>query len=315
MAEEQTTTTERELKDYSVSEMYDMNQRLLNESVPDVVPVSELAPISALREEYENGSQLFLSQIDWLVKQGYTHFRRAKGKYLRKCNPRMHLTTHLLQAMEIAFIDVTVAFAYLDQLIQSPLVEREPKVGMSLSLLSSTREDILNAGAQAIVVDDAYEEFEALIRNVAIPDAQGRLLTERRLLDIFQAKSSETTYVEDASTPPNIVFFLRLATRAQLKINSETYDGFLYDPETGEPLDAESFCNRFVDPVGVEADHMQMTALCRELKLNLDVAYLDGRKADNVDFVQFREGPENQAPLTVLYRPGHYDILVKAESK
>jgi ubiquitin thioesterase protein OTUB1 len=47
---------------------------------------------------------------------------------------------------------------------------------------------------------------------------------------------------------------------------------------------------------------MQMTALCRELKLNLDVAYLDGRKADNVDFVQFREGPENQAPLTVLYR-------------
>ena len=49
-------------------------------------------------------------------------------------------------------------------------------------------------------------------------------------------------------------------------------------------------------------DHMQMTALCRELKLNLDVAYLDGRKADNVDFVQFRDGPEDQTPLTVLYR-------------
>lgn len=45
----------------------------------------------------------------------------------------------------------------------------------------------------------------------------------------------------------------KASQRAQLKINSETYDGFLYDPETGEPLDAESFCNRFVDPVGVEA--------------------------------------------------------------
>jgi len=47
---------------------------------------------------------------------------------------------------------------------------------------------------------------------------------------------------------------------------------------------------------------MQMTALCRELKLNLDVAYLDGRKADSVDFVQIREGPEETAPLTLLYR-------------
>ena len=47
---------------------------------------------------------------------------------------------------------------------------------------------------------------------------------------------------------------------------------------------------------------MQMTALCRELKLNLDVAYLDGRLADTVDFVQFREGPESEKPLTLLYR-------------
>jgi ubiquitin thioesterase protein OTUB1 len=202
--------------------------------------------MSALREEYENGSQLFLSQIDWLVKQGYTHFRRAKGKYLRKCNPRMHLTTHLLQAMEIAFIDVSVvselslhqgspkvhiavAFAYLDQLIQSPLVEREPKVGMSLSLLSSTREDILNAGAQAIVVDDAYEEFEALIRNVAIPDAQGRLLTERRLLDIFQAKSSETTYVEDGTrTPVSVYGQPGLSIFVQLRLPRISYSSYVW---------------------------------------------------------------------------------------
>ncbi|KAJ3502818.1 hypothetical protein NMY22_g18455 [Coprinellus aureogranulatus] len=294
MAAEQTApTVEKELKDYSVSEMYDMNQRLLNESIPDVVPVSELAPMAALRAEYENGSQLFLSQIDWLVGQGYTHFRRAKGD--GDCFYR------------------SVVFALLDQLIHTLESERESRVTMALSLLSSTKEDIINAGTQAIVVDDAFEVFEALIRNVALPDPEGRLLTEKRLLEIFQAKQSETSYSEDASLPPNIVFFLRLATRAQLKLNSEAYDGFLYDPETGEPLDVESFCNRFVDPVGVEADHMQMTALCRELKLNLDVAYLDGRKADSVDFVQFREGPEDQKPLTVLYRPGHYDILVKAE--
>ncbi|KAF6750781.1 peptidase C65 Otubain-domain-containing protein [Ephemerocybe angulata] len=285
-------TTESQLKDYSVSEVYDMNQRLLNESIPDVAPVSEVAPISVLREEYERGSQTFLSQIDWLSKQGYTAFRRAKGD--GDCFYR------------------SVAFAYLEQLIQTPPQEQELTVSTSLSLLASTKENIINAGTQAIVVDDAFEEFEALIKNVIVPDAQGRILTSKRLLEIFQARSSGNNYaIEDASIPPNIVFYLRLLTRAQLKGNASNYDGFLYDAETGDPMDAESFCNRYVDPVGIEADHMQMTALCRELKLNLDVAYLDGRQADNVDFVQFREGPETQKPLTLLYRPGHYDILVK----
>ncbi|RXW18483.1 hypothetical protein EST38_g7372 [Candolleomyces aberdarensis] len=298
MASEQqgATSTERELKDYSVSEMYDLNQKLLNESIPDVPPVSELAPMSVLRVEYERGSQLFLSQIDWLTGQGYTHFRRAKGD--GDCFYR------------------SVAFAYIERLLSTPQSERDSTVTTSLSLLSATKENIIKAGTQAIVVDDAFEEFENLVKNIIIPDSEQRTLTSKRLLEIFQAKPSGNNYaVEDASIPPNIVFYLRLVTRAQLKNNAETYDGFLYDVDTGMPLDPESFCNKYVDPIGVEADHMQMTALCRELKLNLDVAYLDGRRADTVDFVQFREGPESEKPLTLLYRPGHYDILVKEEKR
>ena len=38
-----------------------------------------------------------------------------------------------------------------------------------------------------------------------------------------------------------------------MKNHAGSYDGFLYDPDTGVPLDVETFCNRFVDPVGVEA--------------------------------------------------------------
>lgn len=44
-----------------------------------------------------------------------------------------------------------------------------------------------------------------------------------------------------------------------------------------------------------------MTALARTLRLNLDVAYLDGRSADgHVDFVEFRNS--DATPLTLLYR-------------
>lgn len=53
-------------------------------------------------------------------------------------------------------------------------------------------------------------------------------------------------------------------------------------------------------------DHVQMTALTRALKLNLNVAYLDGRSpTGKVDFVEFRDPdapPEYSYPITLLYR-------------
>ena len=53
-------------------------------------------------------------------------------------------------------------------------------------------------------------------------------------------------------------------------------------------------------------DHVQMTTLTRALKINLNVAYLDGRSpTGKVDFVEFRDPDsqlENSSPITLLYR-------------
>ena len=54
------------------------------------------------------------------------------------------------------------------------------------------------------------------------------------------------------------------------------------------------------------ADHVQMTALTRALKMDVTVAYLDGRsQTGKVDFVEFRDPDsqlENSSPITLLYR-------------
>lgn len=54
------------------------------------------------------------------------------------------------------------------------------------------------------------------------------------------------------------------------------------------------------------ADHVQMTALTRALKMDVNVAYLDGRSPNGkVDFVEFRDPDsqlENSTPITLLYR-------------
>ena len=52
------------------------------------------------------------------------------------------------------------------------------------------------------------------------------------------------------------------------------------------------------------ADHVQVTALSRALKINVSVAYLDGRdQGGKVDFVEFFNAPEaGTEPLALLYR-------------
>jgi ubiquitin thioesterase protein OTUB1 len=76
-----------------------------------------------------------------------------------------------------------------------------------------------------------------------------------------------------------------------------------------------------------------MTALSRALKINVKVAYLDGRSSDGkVDFVEFNHADPGVEPMTLLYRcvdcatvrskvliiqfdrPGHYDILDRRET-
>jgi len=60
------------------------------------------------------------------------------------------------------------------------------------------------------------------------------------------------------------------------------------------------------EPQFARVDHVQMAALTRALKTNVNVAYLDGRSpTGKVDFVEFRDPDsqlENSSPITLLYR-------------
>ena len=51
-------------------------------------------------------------------------------------------------------------------------------------------------------------------------------------------------------------------------------------------------------------DHVQVTAISEALKLNMEIAYLDGHSKDgNVKFVQVNKAINpNEAPLTLIYR-------------
>ncbi|CCO29554.1 hypothetical protein BN14_03570 [Rhizoctonia solani AG-1 IB] len=84
-------------------------------------------------------------------------------------------------------------------------------------------------------------------------------------------------------------------------------------------VDIRTFVETFVEATGREADHPQIMALSRALRVRIEVAYLDNSNGTlledgtlPVNFVKFSpEGAEEDGtkPVVLLYRPGHYDTL------
>jgi len=241
-----------------------------------------VSPMSALRSEYENGSAMFLKQIDWLVANGYNSIRRTRGD--GDCFYR------------------SLGFAYVEGLLKSK--DQALAVAKSLSFLSSINETLHSAGIEKMVYEDFYEEFASLIENIINPNSEGTTLTVDLLLNAFQ----------NPEVSNSVVIYLRFLTSAQIRLNRESYEGFVVHPDSRDIMDVDSYCANIVQTMGKEADNVEIEALSRALQLNIDVAYLNGGRGDAgvIDFIKFRYDLCSEAPpLILLYRPGHYDILVQ----
>lgn len=264
------------------AQLYQLNQLLLDESASQNFQrllVGEVEHIDALRAEYVNGSSNFLKQIDWLKDAGFKSIRRTKGD--GDCFYR------------------STAFAFVEQVLNNE--DKDLAVGHALSILESTCSLLKEVKIDRYVYDLFYDALSALITNIIQPDSEnGLILNQAILLERFQ----------NAEVSNSVVGYLRMVASAQIRVTPDEFEAFLLDPDTAEILEPKDFCERFVDPFGKEADHVQITALCRALKLDIDVAYLDGRLS-TIDFVPIRSGNEPARPLSLLYRPGHYDILLK----
>ncbi|KZT69469.1 cysteine proteinase [Daedalea quercina L-15889] len=260
---------------------FEMNQSLLEDAIPDRPLIAPLVPMAALRAEYEGGSQVFVKQIDWLTEHGYAGIRRTRGD--GDCFYR------------------SLAFAWIGRIMLS---KDTPLAVMSaISVLEASQPLLEAAGFQRMVFEDFYDCLVSLINEIITPERDGRLLTPAILLEAFNSPEVSNS----------IVVYLRLLTSAKIRADPDEYAAFLFHPEIGEPMEVRDFCESFVEAVGKEADHVQMTALTKALKVNVSVAYLDGHvhgEEGKVDFVQFKNVEDSTIdPVVLLYRPGHYDIL------
>jgi ubiquitin thioesterase protein OTUB1 len=101
---------------------------------------------------------------------------------------------------------------------------------------------------------------------------------------------------------------LRFITSGEMKNNSFLYETFVYNE-----LPIDVFCQMEVEQMDKEADQIQIMALLNYLEIGIKIIYLDAnekqKEAYEVILPECTKPEEIKA--TVLYRPGHYDILYK----
>jgi len=280
-------TEDTDLNSLSDAQILSLTQNIKDEEASRRPLISQTEPLSTLLAEYT--SPAFIGKINWLTSHSWTGLRRSRGD--GDCLYR------------------SVAFAYVEKIFTSE--DLALGVAMSLSTLEASLEDLKKVGFEALVYEDFYEVLRDLVLNIVEPDRNGQRLTSATLLERFQ----------HPETSNSIVVFLRLLTSAYIRLNADDFIPFLFDPETGDFVEVVRFCESQVEATGKEADHPQILAVSRALKVSINVAYVDGTGAGGVgdgdgkvDFVEFETEDSKgngTVPITLLYRPGHYDILEK----
>mmetsp|Transcript_19785 Transcript_19785/g.56855 ORF Transcript_19785/g.56855 Transcript_19785/m.56855 type:complete len:272 (-) Transcript_19785:18-833(-) len=114
---------------------------------------------------------------------------------------------------------------------------------------------------------------------------------------------------EENGTSEYVTWFLRVVTAAYLKSDP---DRFIHFIEGG--LDIPAFCSREVEPMGRECEMVQVLALTEAMAVDVAIEYLDGRDFDSSKGLMRHEfegagSAGGKTKITLLYRPGHYDIL------
>ncbi|XVF66734.1 hypothetical protein PTKIN_Ptkin10aG0061200 [Pterospermum kingtungense] len=130
------------------------------------------------------------------------------------------------------------------------------------------------------------------------------------------------TRCRDQSVSDYVVMFFRFVTSGEIRKRSEFFEPFILGLTDAA---VEQFCKSSVEPMGEESDHVHITAISDALGVPIRVVYLDrsscdkgGVSVNHHDFIPTSTDHSNATSgsteairpfITLLYRPGHYDIL------
>ncbi|RDW86200.1 uncharacterized protein DSM5745_02842 [Aspergillus mulundensis] len=193
----------------------------------------------------------------------------------------------------------SVAFGYFEHLfnLRDPiLVQRERARIKSLSTLLD--QVGLDENTYEMFVEATEEAFDNILSAIERGERDDSFL-----LELFNDEYNSET----------ILCHFRFLTSAYMKLNPHRYSAFL-------PMDMpiERYCSTQIDPVKTEIDGIGLQALVDGViegsGLVVEILYLDRSEGDVVTPHVLTQTRPGLGAIRLLYRPGHYDLLYRAES-
>ncbi|XP_060213534.1 OVARIAN TUMOR DOMAIN-containing deubiquitinating enzyme 1 [Lycium barbarum] len=246
--------------------------------------VGDKEPVSSLQAEYQSGSPILLQKIKVLSEQ-CAAIRRTRGD--GNCFFRSFM------------------FAYLEHILNS---QDQAEVQRVKANIEECKMTLLSLGYAEFTFEDCFalfiEQLESVLQGSEDSISHDELLKRSR----------------DPSVSDYVVMFLRFVTSGEIRKRSEFFEPFILGLTNSS---VEQFCKSSVEPMGEESDHVHITALSDALGVPVRVVYLDRSSCENSsinlnhhDFVPTCGNVGNNGDsetinpfITLLYRPGHYDIL------
>ncbi|KAJ5623116.1 hypothetical protein N7490_011721 [Penicillium lividum] len=253
-------------------------QKLSNEFEPDVQGplVSPKQSSQGIAMEYANADPIYATKTSAL---SITHPMSRIMKGDGNCGWR------------------AVAFGYFETLFNlrdSMRVQRELERIKSLSALLD--QVGLQRDLYDIFVDATVEVFAQTLTAIQNGDQD----------ETFLVNAFNDEYESSA-----LITHFRLLTSAWMKINPHRYQAFL------SPLPLDSYCASRIDTVRTEIDEVGLQALVDGViegaGFGVEILYLDRSEGDAVTPHQLSPNRPSEATIRLLYRPGHYDLLYRAE--
>ncbi|KAL2009123.1 hypothetical protein VTN00DRAFT_7317 [Thermoascus crustaceus] len=253
-------------------------QKLSNEYEPDIQGplVSEKKPSHAISLEYANADPAFVRKTSALaVTHPFSRIMKGDGN----CGWR------------------AVAFGYFENLFT---LRDAVKIQRELSRIKSLNRMLDQVGQQEHLYEIFVEATEELL--VQLSEVVQKGVQD----DSFLLKAFNSEYNANA-----IITHFRLLTSAWMKLNPHRYQCFL-----SMPLD--QYCATRIETVKTEIDEVGLQALVDGViegsGIAVEILYLDRSEGDVVTPHSLSQGRPSPATIRLLYRPGHYDLLYRAES-
>ncbi|EMS61506.1 Ubiquitin thioesterase otubain-like protein [Triticum urartu] len=255
---------------------------------PQVPYIGNKEPLSALAAEFQSGSPILQEKIKLLGEQ-YDALRRTRGD--GNCFYRSFM------------------FSYLEHILET---QDRAEVERILKNIEQCKKTLSGLGYIEFTFEDFFSMFIEELQNVL----QGHETS------IGPEELLERT--RDQTTSDYVVMFFRFVTSGEIQRRAEFFEPFISGLTNSTVV---QFCKSSVEPMGEESDHVHIIALSDALGVPIRVMYLDRSSCDtgnlsvnHHDFIPAANSSEGDAAMglnpaeekpyiTLLYRPGHYDIL------